>query len=169
MNLCGRIYLADGATGRTARCGKEAGHKDALDHGPGGPETVEYTVETKGGRTTRIEVVANHVEISDGYHTMNELYDHRRALTAVLAASAATAGDSWRSKRHHPDDAPMFEGGYFIVGIELPTGTITYHYELGYWDDFATVPELEHAPKWDGAPPSATVDRLLELVRTMRD
>jgi hypothetical protein len=108
-------------------------------------------------------------QLTDGHHTMEELYDHRRALTAVLAASAATAGDAWRSKEHHPDDSPMFEGGYFIVGIELPTGTITYHYELSHWDDFASVPELPHAPKWDGAPPSATVERLLELVRTLGD
>lgn len=103
--------------------------------------------------------------ISDGHHTFGELYDHRRALTAVLAAEAASAGDSWRSKAHHPDDEPMFEGGYFIVGIELPTGTITYHYKLHHWDDFAAVPEREHAPKWDGAMPGDTVRRLLELAR----
>lgn len=108
-------------------------------------------------------------EVSDGFHTFGELYDHRRALTAVLAGAAASAGDSWRSKAHHPDDDPMFEGGYFIVGIKLPTGTITYHYELTHWDDFAATPELEHAPKWDGAAPSATVDRLLELARLLAD
>lgn len=109
-------------------------------------------------------------EISDGYHTFGELYDHRRALTAVLAkafAEAADADGAWRSKAHHPDDDPMFEGEYFVVGINLPTGPITYHYKLSHWDDFAAVPELEHAPKWDGAPPSATVSRLLELARKL--
>lgn len=104
-------------------------------------------------------------QISDGFHTFGELYDHRRALTAVLAAGGASMGESWRSKAHHPEDSPMFEGGYFIVGIELPTGTITYHYKLSHWDDFANVPELEHAPKWDGATPDDTVTRLLELAR----
>jgi len=124
---------------------------------------VEYAVEIRNGRTTRIEVVARHVEISDGYHTMNELYDHRRALTAALAQALP----SWRSKAHHPDDWPMFEGGYFIVGIDLPeVGTITYHYKLSHWDDFTGVIELPHAPKWDGAPPAATVDRLLAWART---
>lgn len=107
--------------------------------------------------------------ITDGHHTFGELYDHRRALTAALAAAAGQAGDSWRSKAHHPDDSPMFEGGYFIVGIDLPTGTITYHYKLKHWDDFAAVPELEHAPKWDGAAPGKTVDRLLELARILAD
>lgn len=103
-------------------------------------------------------------DVSDGHHTFDELYDHRRALTAVLAASATSDGSAWRSKEHHPDDDLMYED-CFIVGIELPTGTITYHYGLACWDDFAAVPERAHAPKWDGAPPAATVDRLLELVR----
>lgn len=107
-------------------------------------------------------------KISDGYHTFGELYDHRRALTAVVAAWAAQMPEpaSWRSKEHHPDGDPMFPG-YFIVGIDLPTGTITYHYKLTHWDDFAAVPELEHAPPWDGATPADTVTRLLELAREM--
>ena len=104
--------------------------------------------------------------ISDGYHTFGELYDHRRALTALLATIVAPNGHSWRSRAHHPDDSPMFDGGYFIVGIDLPVGTITYHYKLKHWDDFAAVPELTHAPKWDGAPPSETVARLLAMTRT---
>jgi hypothetical protein len=104
-------------------------------------------------------------DTSDGHHTFTELYEHRRALTAALAVGAATMGDAWRSKAHHPDDDPMFDG-CFIVGLELPTSTITYHYKIEFWDDFATVPELEHARKWDGAGPDATVTRLLELVRS---
>lgn len=99
-------------------------------------------------------------DLSDGYHTFTELYEHRRALTAVLAGLATFENMSWRSKNHHPDDDPMFEGGYFIVGIELPTGIVSYHYELKHWDDFAAVPELDHAPKWDGHTPADAVTRL---------
>lgn len=106
-------------------------------------------------------------DTSDGYHTFGELYDHRRALTAALAVvmTSALPGSAWRSKQHHPDDDPMFDGGWFIVGLHLPTGTITYHYELKHWDDFRHVPELPHAPKWDGAAPADTVDRLLRAAR----
>jgi hypothetical protein len=123
------------------------------------------TLEVITGGVDTIEPPAVTAQTSDGFHTFGELYDHRRALTAVLAAGAASAGDAWRSKAHHPDDSPMFDGGYFIVGIELPTGTITYHYKLSHWDDFAAVPELDHAPKWDGALPGETVTRLLTLAR----
>lgn len=101
-------------------------------------------------------------EITDGYHTFGELYDHRRALTAALAKAVSL--DAWRSKAHHPGDDPIFLG-YFIVGVNLPTGTITYHYKLEHWHDFAGVVELAHAPKWNGAQPAATVARLLEWTR----
>lgn len=104
-------------------------------------------------------------EISDGYHTFGELYDHRRALTAAL--TKALPWLSWRSKEHHEQDAPMFEGGYFIVGVDLPSvGTITYHYKLSHWEDFSHVTEVTRARKWDGAGPEATVSRLLEWSRT---
>jgi hypothetical protein len=107
-------------------------------------------------------------DTSDGFHTFAELYDHRRALTAVLAALAAPKS-SWRSKQHHPDGDPMFEGGWFIVGIELDTGTISYHYELKYWDDFAAVPVLEHAPLWDGHTPADVIDRLNGVARLVAE
>lgn len=101
-------------------------------------------------------------EVRDDYHTLDELYDHRRALTAALA-SAMSGQDAvaWRSKAHHPDDDPIYEG-YFIVGIDLgDVGTITYHYALEHWHDFRGVLVLDQAPKWDGATPEDTVTRLL--------
>jgi hypothetical protein len=119
---------------------------------------TEATTEPGSGYT-----ITPDGEVSDGHHTFGELYDHRRALTAALCKALSL--DAWRSKAHHPEDSPMFEGGYFIVGVNLPTGPITYHYKLSHWDDFAGVIELEHAPKWDGAMPPATVDRLLEWAR----
>lgn len=131
--------------------------------------TTTYEIRNAKGEVVRTFELPEDHEVSDGYHTFNDVYDHRRALTALLASAAASEGDSWRSKAHHPEDSPMFEGGYFIVGIELPNGPITYHYKLSHWDDFAAVPEIPHAPKWDGAAPPVTVDRLLELARMVAE
>lgn len=109
-------------------------------------------------------------EVSDGYHTFNELYAHRRALTAALASAAESmcspdAPEVWCSKEHHPNDGPMFEG-YFIVGFTFSDGsTISYHYDLEYWDDFEHVDELPHAPKYDGHTPDSTITRLLKFAK----
>lgn len=97
-------------------------------------------------------------QTSDGYHTFDELYIHRRALTAALFKLAAIK--AWRSRAHHPDDDQIFDG-YFIVGLDLPQGTVTYHYADQYWDDFRAIKELDHAPKWDGALPELSVTRLI--------
>jgi hypothetical protein len=121
-----------------------------------------YNVVDAAGSIVRRIVVAPDLHMSDRYHTFDDLYDHRRKLTAVLATIGSINGDSWRSKLHHPDDGPMFDGS-FIVGIELPGGPISYHYPLDSWDEFAAVPELEHAPKWDGAGPAETLTRLTEF------
>lgn len=128
---------------------------------------IYQVVNYAGEVVTTIHAEDEH-EISDGHHTFGELYAHRRALSALMAVAAATDNDAWRSKEHNPEDDPMFPG-YFIVGIELPTGTITYHYKLKYWDDFAGVPERPHAPKWDGAAPNDTLVRLRELARRVAE
>jgi hypothetical protein len=101
-------------------------------------------------------------EQSDGYHTFNELYAHRRALTAALASTLPDL--AWRSKLHH--DGTMFEG-MFIVGFDLPgIGQVSYHYDLEHWDEFAAVEERRRAPEWDGHTPADVVDRLVAWART---
>jgi hypothetical protein len=97
-------------------------------------------------------------DVSDGYHTFGELYDHRRAL--MVALMSCNREISWRSKQHHPDDQPMFDG-YFVVGMDLPIGQISYHYKLSHWDDFSGISKYKHAPKYDGHTPQSTVDNLI--------
>ena len=96
-------------------------------------------------------------DISDGYHTFQDLYDHRKALFVALTKSAG----GWRSKQH--SDGTMHEG-YFIVGINYAKGAqITYHYELKDWDKFEHCTTQSHAPEFDGHTPEDVVERLLKL------
>lgn len=104
-------------------------------------------------------------DLSDGYHTFNELYDHRALLTAALFVSVWQF--SWRSKAHHPDDQPMYDG-YFIAGHSVGGGEITYHYPLKYWDLFDTLETLDHAPKWDGETPAQGLERLRFWIEEMQ-
>lgn len=107
------------------------------------------------------------------FDVVDELFDHRRALGSVLAIIATgsddSGGSSWRSKQHHPDDSVPMPDGHFIVGIELPNGTITYHHELEHWNDFDGVHELEHAPAWDGHTSHDVVTRLEGFRGFLRD
>jgi len=104
----------------------------------------EFEVETKG-------------EISDGYHTFDELYFHRMMLFAVICNQ--NKEKAWKSKLHH--DGTMYEN-YFIVGVTTKKGDYTYHYHLDSWSLF-NVKELDKAPEWDGHRPE-DITRLLTLV-----
>lgn len=95
--------------------------------------------------------------ISDGWHTFEELYYHRMVLFSVILNQNKEI--SWKAKKHH--DGTMFDGDSFICGIETPEGQYTYHYKLKYWDKF-DVKELEFAPKYDGHKPK-DIDRLFSL------
>ncbi len=97
-------------------------------------------------------------DLSDGYHTFNELYHHRAILFSVICNSMPDK--AWKSKLH--DTGDMFEG-MFIVGIETPDGQATYHYDVNpYWDMFK-VKELEKAPKWDGHTSTDAINRIANL------
>ena len=95
-------------------------------------------------------------ELSDGYHTFNELYYHRAVLFSVICNSHKDI--AWKSKKHH--DGTMYNG-MFIVGIDTPQGQYSYHYYMNIWSMF-DVKELEYAPKWDDHKPS-DIDRLLSF------
>ena len=66
-------------------------------------------------------------EISDGYHTFNELYDFRREYNAALVNTGVYY--SIKSKLHS-DGELCFGGDWFIVQMFLPTGQISNHYEM---------------------------------------
>ena len=101
-------------------------------------------------------------DISDGYHTYNELYEHR----AVLFANVCNAYPhlAWKSHNHDDPNFPMFDG-MFIVGIETPDGQATYHYDLKWWDLFH-VKVLDRAPVFDGHTPNDVIERLKSLIES---
>jgi hypothetical protein len=84
-------------------------------------------------------------KVSDGYHTFDELYAHRQTLFVKLMNS--TPDLSWKSRQH--EDGSMYDGDWFVAGMHLPTGDVTYHLEGRFWD-MAKVQALDFAPAWDG-------------------
>lgn len=81
--------------------------------------------------------------ISDGYHTFNELYEFRKLYNAALFNEWAAIGkyDVHESTRHH-DGEEYFGGGWFIVVALLSGGQISNHYKMADWNLFR-IPERE--------------------------
>ena len=93
-----------------------------------------------------IEIPDDIGDFSDGYHTFNDLYTQRAVLFATIVNQ--NLDKSWKSHKHE-DGKPCFGGGWFIVAVDTPKGSYSYHYEDKYWDIFKCV-ELPVAKHWDG-------------------
>ena len=98
-------------------------------------------------------------QLSDGYHTFDDLYNQRLYLFATIVNLKPSL--SWKSKKHE-DGLLCFNGGWFIVGVDTPEGSYTYHYEEEHWGLFHCK-EVDKAPPFDGHT-SENVNRLLSLI-----
>lgn len=103
-------------------------------------------------------------EVSDGFHTFNELYEFRKLYNALLFNLWYSRGEFFvhKSKRNY-DGELCFGGGWFVVMAILPGGQITNHYKLEDWDLFK-VSETERAiVEYDGHTSKDVLDRLREI------
>lgn len=110
-----------------------------------------------------IRAEGENLEVSDGFHTFDELYDHRIALyiAVFMLLRLHTNAHVWRSKLHC--DGTSFEG-WFILGIGEKKGEqITYHLPLERWDETAFAITFDHAPEWDGHTPEDVLNRIKNL------
>lgn len=132
--------------------------------------------------------VEDYGKVSDGYHTIAELYDHRIRLYLSLAKLRAkmehetdmpsvcwckprvevvingtiTVHDyPYRSKLHA--DGSAFDG-WFILGLTREPGKqITYHLPISYWDEAEFAETLDKAPEWDGHTSADVLERLKNI------
>lgn len=138
---------------------KECGHYEVCEYTSILNKTMERDCRAFLDASKMISIPKTGIgDLSDGYHTFNELYHHRAVLFSVICNMFPDK--AWKSKKH--DTGDMFEG-MFIVGIETPEGQATYHYDINpYWDTFK-VKELEKAPAWDGHTPAEAIERISKL------
>jgi hypothetical protein len=126
--------------------------------------------EGGGGLDSR-SVGGDDMQVSDGYHTMDELYEHRIELFITLCRlceknkqywEGPTLPHPWRSKKH--SDNTVFDG-WFILGIGYEKGEqMSYHLPIQRWDDTNFVLDtLENAPEWDGHTSDDVLERLKKL------
>lgn len=112
-------------------------------------------------------------DISDGYHSFDELYEFRKLYNALyfnqlsqLNISGLSVYKSWR----HEDGELCFGGGWFIVVTILPSGQVTNHYKAEDWDLFQIQEVEKPKDKWDGHTSSDVRDRLFQMLdKSMKD
>ena len=140
--------------------------------GKNGRVVVEYNSLEEAGLhpDTKLERIN---ELSDGYHTYDELYEFRKMYNAVLFNEWASQ-EGWNGQMppkynvhkswKHNDGELCFGGGWFIVSAMLPTGLISNHYKAEDWGLFK-VPEVEKALyEFDGHTPQDVLIRLKSLI-----
>jgi hypothetical protein len=103
-------------------------------------------------------------KVSDGYHTFDDLYDHRCHL--MIALMICKPEQSWRSDKN--DDGEKWTC-WFTAGINLPSGTITYHLPQWMWSmlDNKNIETFDIAPKWDGHTSEDVVKRLAAWIESI--
>lgn len=107
-------------------------------------------------------------KISDGYHTFEELYEHRITLFVALCRLLKNeyklqmdGQGVWRSKAH--SDGSVWDG-WFILGISTVKGQqITYHLPMNKWEQTEFAYTLDKAPDWDGHTAEDVLKRLTYL------
>ncbi len=126
-----------------------------------------FIKNSKSGKCSEFHVYNDMDEISDGYHTFNELYDYRMIYNALWLNDMdenLLKEYNVHKSRKHADGEDCFGGGWFIVMVELPTGQVSNHYEEKYWDLFK-IPEKEKANEWDGHTPQQAFERMNDYIK----
>lgn len=105
----------------------------------------------------------------DGYHTFDELYEHRIRLFLALCEKVVhehgvteRPSPVWCSARHA--DGSSF-GDWFVMGIHKEPGKqITYHLPDRFWAEACEMAQiLDRAPEWDKHTSDDVLARLAKL------
>lgn len=104
-------------------------------------------------------------KVSDGYHTFEELYEHRIVLYIALCQAIQTINIVrenkqivWRSILH--SDGSSLDH-WFVLGIaKARDHQITYHLPNTYWKDCDFAETLDIAPEFDGHNSQDVINRL---------
>lgn len=87
---------------------------------------IEGSVESFALNSNKFEIVGD-IEVSDCYHTFDELYAHRIMLFLWLARLLG----GWKSKIDFYGNSI---DGWFYLGVPLNDKYIAYHIPDRYWD-----------------------------------
>lgn len=110
-------------------------------------------------------------DVSDGYHTMSELYQHRYALFCALVkvydnykTPLGSVVTCYKSKLHN--NGTMLDNSFIVTmcvnKLDTTVEQISYHLPIEWWDKF-NIMELERMIPWDGHDSNDVIERLIRL------
>ena len=109
--------------------------------------------------------------VSDGYNTMDELYDHRIRLWITLCRAISEYNCDYcleefgEKVNHNVWKSLLRSDGWFILGHGKAAGhQMTYHIPEKYWDECDFAETLERAPEYDGHTSEDVLDRITNLL-----
>lgn len=111
----------------------------------------------------------NKNNISDGYHTFGELYEHRYALwfklCEIMCRYGKVIGEPEgiiKAKRNN--DGSVYDG-YFLLGYIDPESRkqLSYHLPMTFWDKAYFANEFDIFPNFDGHTSADVLERIKNL------
>jgi hypothetical protein len=101
-------------------------------------------------------------DISDGYHTFDELYEHRCLLFLLFVTGQDLMGAAYAVLEHYE--------GWDLITYDSPEGQISYHVSTKYrhlWSGtLMEIPIERH--KFDGHTPTDVVMRMMGILADRR-
>ncbi len=97
-------------------------------------------------------------DVSDGYHTFKELYEHRCLLWMLVLHSQREQAFKTRK-----NDKGEEWDGWFIAGLDSDYGQMTYHLPMALWDKL-DVAEYERNIDYDGHTSSDVIHRMNKMI-----
>ncbi len=104
--------------------------------------------------------------ISDGYHTLTEIYSHRNTLFISLCRTFEEefpfGYDVWKTKVHA--DGTSYDGWFLLnMTVKETSQQISYHLPMDLWDECEFAETMDKAPRFDGHSSEDVLKRLREL------
>lgn len=109
-----------------------------------------------------VDELSDKGKLSDGYHTFNELYEHRCVLTVGLVNIWNNADYYWlKALKHH--DGSSYDG-WFLLGICHENEMLgSYHLPMSYWNSCRCKQEEVSPFPFNGHTPEDTL-RLISIL-----
>lgn len=180
---------------KCSRCGHTWHEHGWIDRGSNGITVCPGSFVTKTDHNGNVAVLPKEAlntafvsednvgSLTDGYHSFNELYEHRHALMCSLMSLAeACPIEGISTFKTRKNDAKESMDGWFIAGINLrfiesqnedgsyntKPAQITYHMPDRLWDMLVNTPEIEYNADYDGHSSNDVFQRLFMLTHVLQ-